>query len=65
VDTEVRLPGGHTFVVRIWRETGAEHPQWRGRIEHVQSGKQRAFLRLAEMLEFIESFATLGRGEGE
>lgn len=30
--------GSLTFVVRLWRETGAEgHACWRGRVEHVAS----------------------------
>lgn len=57
------LRGGHTFIIHVWREAGSSAPLWRGRIEHVQSRKQRAFLRLSEMLEFIEGFARLGRDE--
>lgn len=42
-----------TFVVRFWREwTGAE-TRWRGRIEHVQSGRRQDFLYLNDMLGFL------------
>jgi hypothetical protein len=43
-----------TFVVRFWREwTGAE-ARWRGRIEHVQSGRRMDFLSLNDMLCFMQ-----------
>ena len=42
-----------TFVVRFWREwTGAE-ARWRGRIEHVPSGRRADFLAIDEMLDFL------------
>ena len=45
-----------TFVVRFWREwTGAES-RWRGRIEHVQSGRRHNFLGVKGLLGFLERF---------
>ncbi len=63
VDAQPGLRGGHTFIIHVWREAGSSAPLWRGRIEHVQSRKHKAFLCLSEMLEFIEGFARLGRDE--
>jgi hypothetical protein len=32
-----------TFIVRMWREPGQDHPAgWRGTVEHVQAGDRRA-----------------------
>ena len=45
-----------TFVVRFWRETTAGEACWRGRIEHVQSGKSVAFLGIEAMLGFLRRF---------
>jgi hypothetical protein len=42
-----------TFVLRFWREWSAGERQWRGRIEHVQSGASATFLELEEMVDFI------------
>ena len=45
-----------TFVVRFWREwTGAE-ARWRGRIEHVQSGRRMDFLGVEGLLRFLKRF---------
>jgi hypothetical protein len=52
-----------TFVVRFWREwTGAEG-RWRGRIEHVQSGRRSDFLGVGELLGFLEGFGIRGEAE--
>jgi hypothetical protein len=42
-----------TFVLRFWREWSAAETQWRGRIEHVQSGASATFLDLEGMVDFI------------
>jgi hypothetical protein len=42
-----------TFVLRFWREWSAAETQWRGRIEHVQSGASATFLNLEGMVDFI------------
>ena len=55
------IPVTTTFVVRFWREwTGAE-ARWRGRIEHVQSGRHSDFLGVEELLVFLERFG-IGAG---
>ncbi|MBN1485357.1 MAG: hypothetical protein JXA37_11610 [Chloroflexia bacterium] len=52
-------PPINTFVIRFWREWSAGRPQWRGRIEHLQSGQSTAFLDLESMLEFVRSFGIM------
>jgi hypothetical protein len=46
-----------SFIVRIWRELGESAPgsqEWRGSIEHVQSGKKVFFRELKAIAEFME-----------
>lgn len=44
-----------SFVVRIWLEYGhGGKPTWRGRIRHVQNGREAYFQDLDEMREFLE-----------
>jgi len=47
------IPPLSTFVLRFWREWSAGGLQWRGRIEHVQSGASAPFLDLKGMVDFI------------
>lgn len=50
--------GAASFVARIWLERHQNGgPVWRGHIQHVQSGEERHFSRLAEMCSFIEPLA--------
>lgn len=47
-----------TFVVRLWRETGAEgHARWRGRGEHVASQEVGYVEDVAGVASFIERWA--------
>ena len=46
----------NTFVIRFCRSYRDREPCWRGRIEHVQSGKCLSFYDPSDMLEFIYSF---------
>jgi hypothetical protein len=50
------VPAMTTFVVRFWQEWSAGGPRWRGRIEHIPSGKATAFLHEEVMWQFIQSF---------
>lgn len=43
-----------TFVVRFWHEYSDTESRWRGRVEHVQSGRRQDFLSLEEMLGFLQ-----------
>jgi hypothetical protein len=44
------------FVVRFWREWSVAGRQWRGRIEHVQSGDSATFLTWQQMQGFVHGF---------
>ena len=49
----------HAFIVHFWtepRELENVKPIWRGRIEHVASGRQLYLRGLDEVTAFIESY---------
>lgn len=44
------------FIVRVWCERGdddAAVPEWRGSVEHIQSGQRAFFRNLDAVLEFV------------
>jgi len=43
----------HLFVLRVWREAGAQSAGWCAAIEHVQSGKRLRSTDLREVDDFI------------
>jgi hypothetical protein len=46
-----------SFIVRIWRERGEGlkvSQEWRGAIEHVQSGRRNFFRDLSEIANFMK-----------
>ncbi len=45
-----------TFVVRFWHEWSGEAWRWRGRIEHVESGRRADFLGLEGLLATLDRF---------
>lgn len=45
-----------TFVVHFWREWTGTEPRWRGRVEHVDSGRQANFLEIYDLLSFFLRF---------
>jgi len=52
-----------TFIVRMWAEPiNEDHNEWRGQVEHLQSGEKRYFQQLTIMLAFITSH--IGATEG-
>ncbi len=57
------VPPISTFVVRFWQEWSAAGSRWRGRIEHVQSGENAAFLDVDGMLEFVRRIGVMGDDE--
>jgi hypothetical protein len=59
------IPPSSTFVVRLWHEWTAEGSRWRGRIEHVQSGRSAAFRELEGMLSFLRRFGLGADDEGK
>lgn len=50
---------GSAFVVRIWLEWSESGPCWRGQVEHVQSKQKHAFLRLEQMLAFMQNYVAM------
>jgi hypothetical protein len=49
-----------SFLVRLWLEAGvagAESAQWRGEVEHIQSGQARQFESLNALLDFFGTLA--------
>jgi hypothetical protein len=52
-------PAINTFVVRFWQEWSAAGPRWRGRIEHIPSGKSAAFLHQEVIWRFIRGFGIM------
>lgn len=49
----------HAFVVKVWlegREIAGATPEWRGRVDHVQSGRRIYFRDLGELLGFVQQF---------
>lgn len=52
-------PPVSTFVIRLWWEWSAAEPQWRGRIDHVQSGESGAFIDIDGLLDFMRRFGAL------
>ena len=50
------VPTISTFVVRFWQEWSVGRARWRGRIEHIPSGRSVAFLDEEVMWQFIQSF---------
>jgi hypothetical protein len=52
-------PGTHAFVVKVWREEGAQSSRgtaWRGHITHVASGRRRYVTSLGELDLFIAQY---------
>jgi hypothetical protein len=49
-----------TFVVHFWREWMGTESRWRGRVEHVGSGRQANFLEIADLLGFFQRFGISG-----
>lgn len=46
-----------SFIVRVWRETGEADrasQEWRGSIEHVQSGQRMFFRELMAIAKFMQ-----------
>jgi hypothetical protein len=50
------LSATNTFVLRFWLERSISTARWRGRIEHIPSGKRSEFLRVEELLKFLWKF---------
>ena len=43
-----------TFIVRMWSESTVDNDgDWRGQVEHVQTGEKRYFREMDKVLDFI------------
>jgi hypothetical protein len=56
------LPIEYTsFLIRLWRETNPEAQtppaDWRGEVEHIQSGQRWTFNTLDELMDFLRQHA--------
>lgn len=49
-----------TFVIHFWREWTGTESRWRGRVEHVESGRQANSLEIADLLGFFQRFGISG-----
>lgn len=57
---EAKLTDNASFVLRLWLEPSSEHnPDWRWKVHHVQSGEERYFRNLANVLEFVSDCANV------
>jgi hypothetical protein len=55
---EAGRKGTASFVLRLWLESaGSKDCIWRWQVYHVQSGRQRYFGGLKDMLEFVAECA--------
>lgn len=47
-----------SFVLRLWAESApGESPEWRWKVHHVQSGEERYFHSLGDVLDFVQGCA--------
>ena len=60
VQQEAKLTDDASFVLRLWLEPSNEQvPEWRWKVHHVQSGTERYFRNLANVLEFVSECANV------
>jgi len=45
-----------SFVLRVWWETEEGERCWRGWIQHAASGNNRYFLRIDDLLTFVQRY---------
>ncbi len=58
------VSNAQSFIVRIWWESDLTRPDgrslWRGRVQHVASGRTQGFQSLEDLLRFIRLWAEVG-----
>jgi len=54
-----------SFIVRIWKQTGSTDPEYRGWVEHVQSGQRTSFLGLDRLPSAIAAYMGIPIRRGE
>ena len=56
-----RQADGASFVLRLWLEsTGGRSGEWRWKVHHVQTGDERYFRDLMDVLDFIGERSEVG-----
>lgn len=56
----------NTFIVRFWRQRGADETHWHGQAQHIQSGERLTFADEDALLAFLRHWVQIpaeGRGE--
>ena len=62
---EAKAKEGVSFVLRLWLESaGGASCEWRWRVQHVQSGQERYFRSLPDVLDFVSICAGLAPPSG-
>ena len=66
INTSHKTQPYHSYILRIWRENGADGPAWRASLQSVQSQETVRFRSLAELCNFLlKEFLASKRKEGE
>ena len=55
----------NAFIVRFWREVEAGRVRWGGRVQHIQSREQAAFVDEAGLLAFVRRWIQMPHGAEE
>lgn len=64
--TEIPSQNSHLFTVRVWLEDlGDGQIDWRGKVQHVNSGEVRYFRNWPTLEKFIEGLVHKGKGSDE
>lgn len=59
------IPAVSTFILRFWREWSPGEVRWRGRIEHLESGRCASCLDLESILGFIQDLGVMADDLGQ
>ncbi len=53
------------YLVRLWKEKGTEHDQWRASVEDPRTGERRGFANIEDLFAFLrERTASSGDATG-
>lgn len=62
---DVGMPRSHLFTIRVWREELAEDQrEWRGKVQHVNSGEAYFFRQWSEMVAHMVTWLEQEEGRG-
>ena len=57
------LPTQRAFVVRLYAESKVEKGQFKGRVEHIVSGRSTRFATMKALKDFMRQVLTEGRAD--